>query len=214
MTADAPAGAGDSVPPDAAATVGPDGAITVAAGDPGLVLDLYVDALCPICGEFERTNGEAIERAIDDGQLAVRYRFVDFLNAASASGDYSTRAYAALLTVARQDGGEPGVFLRFHAALFDPAHQPVEQSAHDLSNADLASLAGSVGASAAAQADIASGAGVAEAHTLASAALDALTAVAETAGRAPGVPTVAFAGTPVNTNSPGWLAGLLARPTR
>lgn len=208
-TADVTTGTDGSTLPAVAATVDADGGITVTAGQPGLALDLYTDALCPICGDFEQTYGTAVEQAVADGQLAVRYRFVDFLNAASASGDYSTRAYAALLTVARDD--EPGVFLRFYAALFDPANQPEENAAADLSNSELAALAGSVGASAAAQQDIVSGTAVAEAHTLASAALNSLRAVAETVGRSPGTPTVAVDGTPVATQSPDWLTTLLAR---
>lgn len=206
---------GSSVPahpgvPAVTATVGPDGAITVAAGDPGIVVDLYTDALCPICGEFEQAYGAALDKAVDDGELAVRYRFVDFLNGASASGDYSTRAYAALLTVARDD--EPAVFTRFVSALFDPAHQPAEQSSSDLSDHELAALARNAGASTATQQAIAAGAGTAEAHSQATATLATLRDVAETVGRAPGTPTVAVNGTPVSTNSPDWLAALLGEP--
>lgn len=193
--------------PAEAVTVDADGAITVAVGAPSLVLDIYTDALCPVCADFVQHYGPALAQAVADGRLAVRYRFVAFLDESSASGDYSTRAYAALLTVARDD--EPEVFTRFYAALFDPANQPLELGASDLPDDDLAALAGRAGASAATQQAVAGGAAVDEAHRLGAATFATLRAVAAAVGRSAGVPTVAVNGTPVSTNSPGWLSGLL-----
>lgn len=189
--------------------VAADGTITVAKGAPATSIDVYIDALCPICGEFEQANGPQIARQVDSGALAVRYRLVDFLNQASASGSYSTRAFAALISVARYDGAEPGVFTRFLGELFTVGTQPKEQAATDLSDADLAHLAAQAGASAKAQRAISTGAAFDAAQTAAAANFADLTTVAARQGRAPGVPTVAVGDTTVDTNAADWLADLL-----
>lgn len=200
----------DSASLGSTATVDFAGVITVSHGDPRLAIDIYQDALCPICSEFESRNGRQIAQAVDDGLVAVRYRMVDFLNSASASGTYSTRAYAAMLSVAVHDGGRPGVFARFYAALFDAENQPGETGPSDLSNDDLAALAAGAGASEAAQRDIAGGAQSDRAAVDARDNLASLKAVAATAGRGPGTPTVALDGAPVATNAAGWLENLLS----
>src|SRR5699024_1887800 len=78
-----------------------------ANGEPDVQIDVYEDALCPYCRLLEEQDGPAMAKAVDDGELSVRYFMIDFLNSGSASGDYSTRAYAALLAVADIDGDEP-----------------------------------------------------------------------------------------------------------
>lgn len=191
------------------ASVDAAGNITVAVGSPATTLDVYEDAICPTCAEFEQANGPNLARRIDDGTLAVRYRMVDFLNAASASGTYSTRAYAAMLAVADHDGAAPGVFARFHAALFAAANQPREQATTDLSNAALAALAAEAGASTAAQQAITDGAAISTARAAAAANLKELTTIASRSGRAPGTPTVTVGETAIDTNRTGWLATVL-----
>src|SRR5690606_12273069 len=86
--------------------------------------------------------------------LAIRYRFVNFLDGKSGSGDYSTRAIAALQCVAAEGSGP--VYAKFHDALFT-TRQPKENSS-DLSNDDLAALARESGAAPAAVDCITSGA--------------------------------------------------------
>ncbi len=129
------------------ATMDSDGTITVSNGSPDLVLDVYEDAICPICADLDHQYGEQMAKAVDDGQLTLRYKVVDFLNASSHSGDYSTRAYAAMMAVAKIGGDQPGVFMSFHTALYDARNQPQEDGPSDLSNAELAKLAEVVGAS-------------------------------------------------------------------
>lgn len=192
-----------------AATVDGDGIITVAHGSPNLTLDVYEDSLCPICGAFEAQFGQQIAKAIDDGQLTVRYHMVDFLNPSSASKTYSTRAYAALIAVAQIDGDKPGVFSAFHTMLFDSANQPKELAVSDLSNAQLADLAARSGASAATQKEIQSGTGVPQAATDAVTNLASLRAAAEAAGVQAGTPTVLKDGAPVRLSNT-WLKDLLA----
>jgi protein-disulfide isomerase len=191
------------------ASVDDSGIITVSNGSPDLVLDIYEDGLCPVCGHFEGQFGEQISKAIDQGQLTVRYHMVDFLNSRSHSGDYSTRAYAALMAVAKGDGDKPGVFMQFHSALFDSKNQPVESGSSDLSNAQLASLAGANGASKATQEQVSGGAEVQAATTDAQTNLQKLSAIAAQSGQSAGTPTVVKDGTPVQINDVDWLTKLL-----
>ena len=71
---------------------------------------------------------------------------LNFLNPRSFSGDYSTRAAAALLCVAQEGGTQPGLYLAYHSALFATDNQPAESGTADLTNEQLAELATSIGA--------------------------------------------------------------------
>lgn len=199
-------GSGYGVSKSSTASVDDQGIITVSNGSPTLVLDIYEDALCPICGEFEAQFGQQIAKAIDDGQLIVRYHMVAFLDASSASKDYSTRAYGALLSVGKGAGSQPGQFMAFHSALFDSANQPKEGGSSDHTNAELAALAGTVGVSQTVQDQITAGADVASAKTFAAQNLTALSALW---GGTAQTPTVVHDGKPISVNSPDWLTNLL-----
>lgn len=194
------------------ATVDPAGVVTVRspkAVDP-IVIAVYEDAMCPFCAAFEQQHGDAVRSAVAAGELAVKYRMVNFLNRASASGTYSTRAYAALLAVAKYDGDLTGVAMTFHSLLFAPLVQPKEGGSADLSNDELAALAKQAGASPEVQRRIAAGEMVHHAGAAASANLQSLAAVAASVGGKPGTPTVAHDGTPLNLRSAEWLPTLLA----
>lgn len=191
------------------ATVDDAGVVTVSNGDAALKLDIYEDALCPICADFEHQYGQQIAKALDDGQLVATYRMVDFLNGASFSGDYSTRAYAALLAVAKNDGSKPGVFMAFHTALYDAKNQPKENGSADLTNEQLGELAAKSGASEATQKEIAEGTDVKAASSNAQSNLATLRTAAEKVGRSPGTPTVVKDGLPIATNDVNWLTSLL-----
>ncbi|WP_324197336.1 DsbA family protein [Nocardia cyriacigeorgica] len=134
--------------------VQPDGAIVL--GRPGVtkIIDVFEDPLCPGCGALEHIFGQEIAQKLDEGKLAIRYRFVNFLDDKSGSGDYSTRAIAALQCVAA-DGSGP-TYAAFHDALFT-TRQPKEGGS-DLSNDDLAALARDTGATPAAADCITTGA--------------------------------------------------------
>lgn len=191
------------------ATMDDAGVITVANGTPKLSLDVWEDPLCPLCADFEHQYGQQMAKAIDDGQLELKFRMVDFLNRSSASGDYSTRAYAALQAVAKVDGDKPGVFMAFHTAIYDAKNQPKENGTTDLSNDDLAAIAGKAGASGEAQQLIKDGGQVDAAAADAKTNMDSLTEAAAKVGRGPGTPTVAKDGVPLATNDTSWLTKLL-----
>ena len=184
------------------------GIVTVskAGATPAVTIDLYEDALCPICGEFEQQFGQQVNQAIDDGKLSVNVHMLNFLNAHSFSKDYSTRAAAALLCVAEQDGSTPGAYLAFHSALFAAGTQPAESGSSDLTNQQLADLASKSGAPNAAGC-ITSGQNI-------NAAIAADTASRATLSKATGgqvqTPTVVHNGTPVQL-SVDWLTTLLGQ---
>lgn len=180
--------------------------VTKAGSTPAVTIDLYEDPLCPVCAEFERQFGQQINQAVDEGKLAVNVHMLNFLNPQSFSKDYSTRAAAALLCVAEQDGSTPGAYLAFHSALFATGTQPEERGSSDLTNQQLADLATQSGAPAAADC-ITSGKNV-------DAAVAADTASREQLKQATGgqvaTPTVVHNGAPVQLTVD-WLSKLLAQ---
>lgn len=190
------------------ATASPDGVVLVAKPDstPKVTIDVFEDALCPVCAAFETQFGQQISQEIDAGNLAVNYHMLNFLNPKSFSGDYSTRAAAALLCVAQESGSQPGLYMAFHSALFATDRQPAESGTEDLTNEQLAELAGSVGAPAAATSCISSGQNVQAAA--ASATTSSATLSTATGGRI-GTPTVVVDGAPVQQLTTDWLTNLL-----
>ncbi|MET3804183.1 protein-disulfide isomerase [Nakamurella sp. UYEF19] len=189
------------------------GIVTVNGGGgspPALVLDLYEDGLCPACQAFEAQYGQQIMKAVDEGKLTVHYHFLNFLNKASSSGDYSTRAAAALQCVAATPAAaSTGLFLNFHKTMFTSGIQPAENGSADLSNVQIADIATKAGAPASAATCIKSGANIEQAKTTAEAGLASLTK-ATPAGQAVATPAVVRDGALLNLNTTDWLTNLLA----
>ncbi len=183
-----------------------DGAIVVSVGTPAKTIDIYEDAICPVCGQFEQASGAELGAAINSGTLAVNYRPLDFLNAASSSGDYSTRATAALMCVADKSGSVPGVFSNFHGLLYNPQFQPAESGSSDHTNQELADAATANGAEAAA-ACINGGEMLTQAAALAQGSTAMLTSVTGQVSS----PSVIYQGQPVNWQQPSWLSALLGQ---
>jgi len=188
------------------------GVVTVsnptAAGASPKVIDLYEDALCPVCAGFEEQFGQQINQAVDEGKLTVDVHMLTFLDPRSFSQTYSTRAAAALLCVAQEDGSQAGTYLGFHSALFASGTQPTEGGTSDLSDQQLADLATSKGASDAAAQCITSGQKVAAATAADKSSTATLSAA--TGGQV-GTPTVVQNGKPVDIQPPDWLTTLLAQ---
>jgi protein-disulfide isomerase len=178
-----------------------DGVATL--GLPGVtkIVDIFEDPLCPFCGEMERKFGQEIARGIDDGKFAVRYHLMNFLNLASASKDYSTRAIAATQCVAAF--GDGVTYAAFHAKLYSPDIQPKEKADKDYTNEQLAALARSEGASEEAIKCIAEGARVADAEKSAAASSKALEAVGGT-----GTPSAFLNGQALDLQDGAWVVKL------
>lgn len=190
------------------ATTSPDGVVLVAKPDstPKVTIDVFEDALCPVCAAFETQFGQQINQELDAGNLAVKYHMLNFLNGSSFSGDYSTRAAAALLCVAGESGKQPGLYMAYHSALFATDNQPAENGTEDMTNDQLATLASSVGAPADATSCISSGQNVDAAA--ASAKTSSATLSAATGGRI-ATPTVLVDGVPVQQLTTDWLTKAL-----
>ena len=111
--------------------------------EPKVVLSLYEDFLCPVCGRFEQSFGQTVSKLISSGEVAADYYMVAILDR-SQNQNYSSRAGGAAYCVADADTApDKGAFLRFHAALF--AKQPSETGSEFPSNADLAETARQAG---------------------------------------------------------------------
>jgi protein-disulfide isomerase len=104
-----------------------------------LDIQMYVDYLCPICGQFEETNGEYIGSLVENGNVTLEIHPISILDRLSQGTKYSTRAVNATACFANY---EPNLFYDFHNALF--ANQPAENTT-GLSDDELIILAEGVG---------------------------------------------------------------------
>jgi protein-disulfide isomerase len=84
---------------------------------------VYVDYLCPLCGDFENANNEQIAQWVDSGAATVEIHPVAILTSKSAGTKYSLRAANAAACVANYS---PDDFFAFSSALF--VDQPEETS--------------------------------------------------------------------------------------
>lgn len=96
-----------------------DGYLQVGIG--AAVVDLYIDPMCPYCGQFDIANGDTLAAMVDDGTITLRLHPLTFLDQASQGSEYSTRASAALTC---QAAINPESTLDYLAALF--LNQPAE----------------------------------------------------------------------------------------
>ncbi|MFC8599862.1 MULTISPECIES: DsbA family protein [unclassified Isoptericola] len=118
--------------------VGKDGAAGTDNGD-APVIDVYLDYMCPICGQFEQTNADSIDEMVGAGDATVVYHPISILDAQSQGSEYSTRSASAAAYVADK---APDAFPAFHAALF--TNQPKEGT-QGLTDEQLASYAKDAG---------------------------------------------------------------------
>ena len=118
-----------------------------------VVVAVYSDYLCPICGVFEQTNGATLDELRQSGAIVVEYHPVSILDRSSGGTAYSTRSATAAALVAAQ---APEAFVAFHNALF--TNQPAETSDTPyLTDAQIAEIARTAGVPEAVAATIESG---------------------------------------------------------
>ncbi len=108
-----------------------------------LAIQMYVDYLCPICGEFEATNGDYIASLVENGKTTVEIHPITILDRLSQGTKYSTRSANATACVANYS---PDNFYDFHNLLF--ANQPAENST-GLTDEELIALTEEAGVSSA-----------------------------------------------------------------
>lgn len=99
-----------------------------------LDIQMYVDYLCPICRQFEETNGAYIASLLSNGGTTVEIHPIAILDRLSQGTRYSTRSANAAACVA---DFSPNQFYDFHNLLF--ANQPAENTT-GLSDDDLVAL--------------------------------------------------------------------------
>jgi protein-disulfide isomerase len=114
------------------------GDTTGAAAD-AVVVQVYSDYMCPICGVFEELNGPTLAELREAGEIVVEYHPVAILDRYSLGTAYSTRAATAAALVADQ---APEAFLAFNDGLF--ANEPEENTA-GLTDEELADIAREAG---------------------------------------------------------------------
>ncbi|MEV0028379.1 thioredoxin domain-containing protein [Nocardia sp. NPDC050793] len=187
--------------PGVHAVLQPDGVVVLGKQDAATTIDVYEDPLCPACGALERVYGQELAQQLDEGKLAVRYHYVNFLDPKSSSKDYSTRAVAATECVA--EAGIGPVYSKFHELLF-VSKQPKE-GGDDLGNEQLSGLARDAGAPESVVQCVASGAKAADAKAHAQAAMDDLNARLD--GRA-ATPSVFDGQNKIDVNNEEWVVEL------
>jgi len=108
------------------------------AEKPSIVV--YLDYLCPYCGQFDTTNAEQLTTWVSQGDVDLEIHPLGFLDNASLGTKYSTRSANAFACVANYD---PDAALDVNTALF--AQQPAENTS-GLTDAELVSLVEGAGA--------------------------------------------------------------------
>ena len=177
----------DAVAPGSAT---PDHGLLAGAGDESapVTVEVYVDYMCPICGQFEAVNGESLAALREAGSVRVVFHPIAILDRYSQGSQYSTRAASSAALVADRS---PDAFQDFHAGLL--AHQPQEGTA-GLSDAQIADVARAAGVPADVVSELADG-GAAEFAPWVAAATQAATSDPALAGpRGFGTPTIVIDG--------------------
>lgn len=118
-----------------------EGAIRFGQADAPVTVTVYADFMCPYCGQFERANGETLDKLVDEGTIKLDIHPMAFLDSQSGGTKYSTRAANAFATVANAD---QAAALKFSQLLF--TNQPSEGST-GLTDDQLAAFATQAGAS-------------------------------------------------------------------
>jgi protein-disulfide isomerase len=108
----------------------------IAVGDSGVIVDAYIDFLCPFCRQFEMTSGPALAEMVSAQLVTLVYHPLGFLDRLSTTA-YSSRASAA--SGCASDGGR---FVPFKDALF--ALQP-EEGGPGLGDQQLVAIGAEVG---------------------------------------------------------------------
>ncbi|MEO5535672.1 MAG: thioredoxin domain-containing protein [Pseudolysinimonas sp.] len=86
-------------------------------------IQIYVDYLCPNCGQFEKRNRDTLREWVESGAATVEFHPIAIFTSKSAGTQYSLRAANAAACVAQFS---PDDFYAFHDELF--AEQPEENT--------------------------------------------------------------------------------------
>ncbi|GAB3607605.1 thioredoxin domain-containing protein [Conyzicola nivalis] len=133
-------GEGLTATPTAALQPGADPVPNLRNDDDDVIrIQMYVDYFCPICGQFEKANGDQLTTWLESGAANVEIFPMAILDRASQGTKYATRAANAAACVADTS---PDKYYDFHNSLF--ANQP-EEGTVGLTDPELISLTKEVG---------------------------------------------------------------------
>lgn len=104
-------------------------------------IEIYVDPLCPACGQVDRVLNPTMEKLFSAGQINIELHPIAFLDNASSDA-YSTRASAALAYVASHD---PKHLILFMGKLYEQDFQPSETSYTSTGDSRIAAQAMNAG---------------------------------------------------------------------
>jgi protein-disulfide isomerase len=135
---------------DGGIPMGVDGAAGT-ENDGAVEVGVYLDYMCPVCGQFEDTNGASLDQLRESGDVTVVLHPVAILDRFSTGSQYSTRAASAAAWVADR---APEAMNEFNALMF--AQQPAENT-KGLTDEQIADLAEQAGVPADVAAGIADG---------------------------------------------------------
>jgi protein-disulfide isomerase len=132
---------------DGGIPMGAEGEAGTDNGPDAVEIGVYLDYMCPICGDFEATNGETLDQLRESGDVTVVVHPVAILDRMANAQQFSTRSAAAAAWVADR---APEAMNDFNAIMF--ANQP-EENVSTLTDAQIADLAEQAGV----PADVAAG---------------------------------------------------------
>ena len=88
-------------------------------------ITIYVDYMCPACGNFEQQNGDMLEQYVGSGDVNLTVFPLNFLDGQSLGTKYSTRAANAFSCVVEE---QPKNAFAYHNRLLSKEVQPAEQT--------------------------------------------------------------------------------------
>lgn len=98
--------------------------VAAATSDPNVAdIRVYLDYMCPYCGQFESTNNEQIGQWVSSGAATVEIHPISILDRGSQGTKYSTRSANAAACVANYS---PDQFWAFNTLMFQ--NQPQENT--------------------------------------------------------------------------------------
>jgi len=108
--------------------------------DPGVAdIRVYLDYMCPYCGQFEATNNEQIGQWVSSGAATVEIHPISILDRGSLGTKYSTRSANAAACVANYS---PDQFWQFNTLMFQNQPQENTEGLDDTAIEGLISQAG------------------------------------------------------------------------
>ena len=92
---------------------------------PPIDVTVYVDYMCPACGNFEQQNGTMLEQYVGSGDINMTVYPINFLDGQSLGTKYSTRAANLFSCIVDQ---QPESAFALHNRLLSAEVQPAEQT--------------------------------------------------------------------------------------